>query len=140
MRKTTAVDSRIGFGMEALWLAPLALLYLLFFLPAGTSAFGSGEPGFVALLLLAGPLTATPLILFAMGARRLRLSTIGILQYIAPSIQFLIALTMGEHFTQGHAITFGLIWIGVILFTLAGRQPRLVAPEVVPAVAPAVAD
>lgn len=139
IRKTTAVDSRIGFGMEALWLAPVALLYLLFFLPAGTVAFGSGEPGFVALLLLAGPLTATPLILFAMGARRLRLSTIGILQYIAPSIQFLIGLAMGEHFTMAHAVTFGLIWLGVIMFTLAGRQSRLVAPEVIPAVAPAAA-
>jgi len=125
IRKTTAVDSRIGFGMEALWLAPFAALYLAFFLPPGVAAFGSGEPGFVALLLLAGPLTATPLILFAMGARRLKLSTIGILQYIAPSIQFLIAIGMGEPFTPGHAITFGLIWTGVLLFTLAGRQTRV---------------
>ena len=140
IRKTTAVDSRVGFGMEALWLAPFALIYLLFFLPAGTAAFGSGEPGFIALLVLAGPLTSLPLMLFAIGARRLRLSTIGILQYIAPSIQFGIALIMGEPFTQGHAVTFGLIWAGVLLFTLAGRQPRLVAPAVVPAVAPAAAD
>lgn len=123
IRKTTAVDSRIGFGMEALWLAPAALIYLAFLLPAGTQTFGSGEPGFVALLLLAGPLTAAPLILFAMGARRLRLSTIGILQFIAPSIQFALGIAMGEPFTPGHAITFTLIWIGVITFTLAGRQP-----------------
>jgi chloramphenicol-sensitive protein RarD len=127
IRKTTRVDSRIGFGLEALWLAPPALLYLLFFLPAGTQVFGSGDPGFVALLLLAGPLTATPLILFAMGARRLRLSTIGILQYIAPSVQFMIGLAMGEPFTPGHALTFGLIWLGVITFTLAGRRPRVIA-------------
>jgi len=140
IRKTTAVDSRVGFGMEALWLAPVALVYLLFFRPAGTAAFGSGEPGFVALLLLAGPLTSLPLMLFAIGARRLHLSTIGILQYIAPSIQFLIALLMGEPFTQGHAITFGLIWFGVILFTLAGRKPRAVAPVAAPLSAPAAAD
>jgi len=123
IRKTTPVDSRVGFGMEALWLAPAALAYLTFFLPAGTASFGSGDPGFVALLLLAGPLTAAPLILFAMGARRLRLSTIGILQFIAPSIQFGLGIAMGEAFTSGHAITFGLIWIGVITFTLSGRQP-----------------
>ena len=127
VRKTTAIDSRVGFGMEALLLAPAALLYLAFFLPAGGRAFGSGDPGLIALLVLAGPLTATPLILFAIGARRLRLSTIGILQYIAPSVQFGIGLAMVEKFTMGHAVTFGLIWTGVILFTLAGRQPRVAA-------------
>ncbi len=85
IRKTTKVDSRIGFGLEALWLFLPALAYLVFFLPPGVAVFGSGEPGFIALLLLAGPLTATPLILFAMGARRLRMSTIGVLQFIAPN-------------------------------------------------------
>jgi chloramphenicol-sensitive protein RarD len=125
VRKTTVVDSRVGFGIEAMLLAPVALLYLVFFLPAGVQAFGSGEPGFVMLLLLAGPLTATPLILFAIGARRLKLSTIGILQFIAPSVQFGIGLAMGEPFTAGHAMTFGLIWAGVVLFTLSGRQPRV---------------
>jgi len=127
VRKTTAIDSRVGFGIEALLLAGPAVLYLAFFLPAGVTAFGSGDPGLIALLVLAGPLTATPLILFAIGARRLRLSTIGILQYIAPSVQFMIGLAMGEPFTAGHAVTFGLIWTGVILFTLSGRQPRAAA-------------
>lgn len=128
IRKTTDIDSRIGFGMEALLLFAPALAYLVFFLPPGVAAFGSGEPVYVTLLLLAGPLTATPLILFAIGARRLRLSTLGILQYIAPSVQFVIAIAMGEPFTPGHAVTFGLIWTGVLVFTLAGRRPRLVAP------------
>ena len=128
IRKTTPVDSRVGFGMEAIWLAPAAAAYLLFFLPAGTQAFGNSDPGYVVLLLLAGPFTAAPLILFAMGARRLKLSTIGVLQYIGPSLQFVLALWLGEPFTAGHAVTFGLIWTGVILFTLAGRQPRVAAP------------
>lgn len=128
IRKTTPVDSRVGFGMEAIWLAPFAATYLLFFLPAGTQAFGNGDPAFIGLLLLAGPFTAAPLILFAMGARRLKLSTIGVLQYIGPSLQFMLALWLGEAFTMGHAVTFGLIWLGVILFTLAGRQPRVAAP------------
>lgn len=128
IRKTTPVDSRVGFAMEAIWLAPAAALYLMFFLPSGAHAFGNGDPGYVALLLLAGPFTAAPLILFAMGARRLRLSTIGLLQYIGPSLQFVLALWLGEPFTMGHAVTFGLIWTGVILFTAAGRQPRIAAP------------
>lgn len=124
IRKTTPVDARIGFGIEALWLTPAALIYLFAFLPPGAQAFGEGDAGHVALLVLAGPLTAAPLILFAMGARRLRLSTIGILQYIAPSLQFLLALWLGEPFTPGHAVTFALIWTGVILFTVSGRpQP-----------------
>jgi chloramphenicol-sensitive protein RarD len=128
IRKTTNVDSRIGFGLEALWLFLPALAYLVFFLQPGIAAFGSGEPDFIALLLLAGPLTATPLILFAMGARRLRMSTIGVLQFIAPTVQLFIGIAMGEAFTVGHAVTFGLIWTGVLIFTLAGRQPRLVVP------------
>lgn len=128
IRKTTPVDSRVGFGMEAIWLAPFAATYLMFFLPAGTHAFGNGDIGYVALLLAAGPLTAAPLILFAMGARRLKFSTIGILQYIAPSVQFFLALALGEPFTMGHAVTFGLIWTGALLFTLAGRQPRAAVP------------
>ncbi len=128
IRKTTPVDSRVGFGMEAIWLSPVAAAYLMFFLPGGTQAFGNGDPGYVVLLLLAGPVTAAPLILFAMGARRLKLSTIGVLQYIGPSLQFVLALLLGEVFTPAHAMTFGLIWLGVVIFTLAGRQPRIGAP------------
>jgi chloramphenicol-sensitive protein RarD len=105
--------------VEAAWLAPAAALYLLFFLPPGVAAFGDGSMSLVSLLLLAGPVTAAPLILFAMGARRLRLSTLAILQYIGPSLQFAIGLALGEPFTPGHAATFGLIWLGVIVFTLS---------------------
>jgi chloramphenicol-sensitive protein RarD len=119
IRKTTPVDSRVGFAMEAIWLAPAAALYLIFFLPAGVAAWGAGGASLVSLLLLAGPVTAAPLILFAMGARRLRLSTIAVLQYIGPTLQFLIGLALGEPFTPGHAVTFGLIWLGVIVFTVS---------------------
>lgn len=122
IRKKVPVDSRVGFAMEAIWLAPAAGAYLLFFLPAGVSAFGDGNVSLVLLLLMAGPVTAAPLILFAMGARRLRLSTIGVLQYIGPSIQFVIGLALGEPFTAGHAVTFGLIWLGVIVFTAAAQR------------------
>ncbi|MEZ5939728.1 MAG: EamA family transporter RarD, partial [Hyphomonadaceae bacterium] len=88
IRKQVAVSSRVGFLIEAAALAPAALLYLAFWLPAGAPSFGVTSGGHLALLALAGPMTATPLILFAIGARRLRLSTIALLQFIAPSIQF----------------------------------------------------
>jgi chloramphenicol-sensitive protein RarD len=124
IRKQVPVDSRVGFATEAIWLAPAAALYLLFFLPPAMPAFGNDGPGLAGLLLLAGPVTAAPLILFAMGARRLRLSTIGVLQYIGPSIQFIIGLALGEPFTPGHAVTFGLIWLGVLVFSVAASRPE----------------
>jgi chloramphenicol-sensitive protein RarD len=122
IRKTTPVDSRVGFGMEAIWLAPVAAAVSAV-LPAGRDAcVRRGDPAMSSLLLLAGPLTAAPLILFAMGARRLKLSTIGVLQYIGPSLQFALALALGEKFTMGHAVTFGLIWTGRDRLH-AGRPP-----------------
>jgi chloramphenicol-sensitive protein RarD len=129
IRKRVAVDSRVGFAWEAMWLAPVAALYLMFFLPIGTPAFGDGSIGFVSLLLLLGPVTAAPLILFAMGARRLRLSTLGVLQYIGPTLQFVIGLAYGEPFTPAHAATFALIWTGAILFTVSSwRAERRAGP------------
>jgi chloramphenicol-sensitive protein RarD len=139
IRKKVPVDSRVGFAMETIWLTPAAGLYLLFFLPQGVHAFGDGGFNLVALLLLAGPVTAAPLILFAMGARRLKLSTIGVLQYIGPSLQFVIALALGEPFTKGHAVTFGLIWLGVIVFSVSAwrGERRAVAAAAEATVAPA---
>lgn len=129
IRKRLPVDSRVGFTVETLWLGPAALAYLLFFVPEGVPAFGDGGPGLAALLVLAGPVTATPLILFAIGARRLRLSTIATLQYLGPTLQFAVALGYGETFTLAHAVTFGLIWTGVSLFTIAAwRNERRAAP------------
>lgn len=131
IRKRVAVDSRIGFAIEVGWLAPVALAGLIFFLPAGVAAFGAGDLRSILLLIAAGPITATPLILFAFGARKLKLSTLGVLQYIAPTLQFAIGLAYGERFTPAHLLTFALIWSGVALFTYAAlraesvRQPAL---------------
>jgi chloramphenicol-sensitive protein RarD len=140
IRKRVPVDSRVGFGIEAAWLAPIALGYLMFFRPEHMTFFANGDTGFSLLLLLAGPLTAAPLILFAVGARRLKLSTIGMLQYLAPTMQFFIALAYGEPFTPAHAVTFGFIWVGIALFTFsAWRAERRVALAA-PAAAAPVAD
>jgi chloramphenicol-sensitive protein RarD len=121
IRKKTAIDPRIGFAIEALWLAPAALVGLAVLSRSGEAVFLSGSASDIGLLVVAGPITAVPLILFAAGARRLRLSTIALMQYIAPSIQFATGLALGEPFSAGQAATFGLIWAGAALFWQAAR-------------------
>lgn len=123
MRKRTPVDARAGLMIEAGLLAPLAVVGLALYAGAGVSAIGTGATDF-ALLALAGPVTAVPLILFAIGARRLRMTTLGLLQYIGPTGQFLLSLYYGELFTAGHAVTFGLIWSGLALFTYSSLRVR----------------
>lgn len=118
IRKQVQVDSRAGFVVEAALLAPLAMIWLGWFVgqPDGR-LFGDGGWD-IPLLLAAGPITATPLILFALAAKRLRLSTMGMMQYIGPTIQFLISIfVFGEAFGLTHAIAFGFIWSALIVFT-----------------------
>jgi len=79
--------------------------------------FGQGNQALNNLLFLAGPLTVLPLLCFAVAARKLRLSTLGILQYIGPTLQFCCGLYFGETFTAAHAICFTLIWLAVALFS-----------------------
>lgn len=118
IRKQVQVDGRAGFVVEAAILAPLALIWMGWFAgqPDGRLM---GQGGWdIPLLLLAGPITAVPLILFAVAAKRLRLSTIGMMQYLAPTLQFLIAvLLFKETFSQSHAFAFGFIWSALIIFT-----------------------
>jgi chloramphenicol-sensitive protein RarD len=119
MRKTARVESLVGLALETAWLAPLAAGYLLYLASQGAGAFGGHGIGFDLLLLAAGPVTAVPLLCFAIGARRLKLSTLGLFQYLAPSLQFLLAiLWFGEPFTAAHLVTFGLIWSALALYSL----------------------
>ena len=88
----------------------------------GRGAFGAIDLGTDALLMFAGVITALPLVWFTRGARRLRYVTIGLLQYIAPTLQLLIGvLVYGESFTRTHWVTFGLIWAGLAVFTSSFR-------------------
>jgi chloramphenicol-sensitive protein RarD len=76
------------------------------------------SPGTHLLLALAGIVTAVPLLLFAAGARRLQLSTMGFLQYLSPSCQFLLAVFLyDEPFTRAHLVTFGLIWAALVMYS-----------------------
>ncbi|MEO0549112.1 MAG: EamA family transporter RarD [Pseudomonadota bacterium] len=119
IRKQVQVDSRAGFVVEAALLAPLALIWMGWFIgqPEGRIM---GDGGWdIPLILLSGPVTAVPLILFAIAAKRLRLSTIGMMQYIGPTLQFLISvLVFQEVFTMTHALAFGLIWTALVVFTV----------------------
>lgn len=119
IRKQVQVDSRAGFVVEAALLAPLALLWFGWFTtqPEGRLM---GDGGWdILMLLAAGPITAVPLILFAIAAKRLRLSTMGMMQYIGPTLQFLISvLVFKEAFGLTHALAFAIIWTALIVFTI----------------------
>jgi chloramphenicol-sensitive protein RarD len=121
LRKIAPVDSLEGLTIETVLLLPLAAAYLLW-LGADGMAFGD-ELGTSLLLALGGAVTATPLLLFAAGARRLPYSTLGLLQYVAPTIQFLLAvLAYSEPLTTAHLICFALIWSGLAIFALDGLR------------------
>ena len=123
-RKTVGADAVVGLLWETGLLAPLALGWLASLDARGTGSFGAGHPGASALLALGGAVTAVPLVLFALGARSLPLSTLGLLQYVSPSIQFLLAvLVFREPFTAAHAATFACIWaaLGVLSWDLRRR-------------------
>lgn len=118
VRKQIKVDSRIGFAVETALLFPIAFLWLAWFQGTGQGGW-VGDYGWDWLVLpLAGPITAVPLILFALAAKRLKLATIGMMQYMTPTIQFLIAvLLFREPFGTVDAIAFGLIWTALVIFT-----------------------
>lgn len=117
IRKTTNVGAMPGLFIEVCLLSPIAFLYLLWLMRVGGAVFLNGDTGMNGLLILAGPVTVVPLVLFALAARRLRLSTLGFLQYIGPTLQFALGIYYGETFTLAHAICFGLIWTALAIFS-----------------------
>jgi chloramphenicol-sensitive protein RarD len=114
LRKVVKADSLTGLSVETCLLGPPALGYLVFVAWQGEGAFLHGPLLTDILLLSAGVVTAVPLLLFAAAARRLRLATIGFLQYITPTLHFLLAVVAyGEPFTRAHLISFIFIWLGL---------------------------
>ena len=131
LRKIVAADALTGLAIETALLFPLALLWLGWRTVAGASTFGSSATT-GGLLLLAGIVSTTPLLLFTAAARKLAYSTLGMLQFLAPTLQFLIAVMLyGEPFTRAHAVAFAAIWTALALYVTALiRAPRLPqAPE-----------
>ncbi|TPL82144.1 EamA family transporter RarD [Mesorhizobium sp. B2-3-14] len=117
-RKTLPIGPSQGFLLEVLLLSVPALGYIVFLIATGQDHFVSSNGTDTALLIGCGPVTAVPLLLFAFGAKLLRLSTIGIMQYIAPTMVFLIAvLIFDEPFGTTQAIAFALIWAALAVYS-----------------------
>ena len=133
LRKQIDVGAMPGLFIETLVLLLPALVMLAILHNNGTLAWNAHGTNTNVLLLLAGPLTVLPLLAFAFAARRIALSTLGILQYIGPTMQFGCAIYFGETFTTAHAWCFGFIWLGVALFAFdAIRRSRLAAQPAAP--------
>lgn len=129
LRKRASLGSLPGLTVETLLLAPLAGAYLLWRTHAGTGALGFAPGATQALVLTTGLVTAVPLLLFAYGARRLQLTTLGLLQYVAPTVQFALGLWyFAEPFSATRAQSFGLIWIGLALYTADAWHQRSFTP------------
>lgn len=133
VRKQAPVESLEGLTVETLVLALPSAAYLAFLAGQGTVSFGHSL-GTSALLIAAGPITALPLLLFAAAARRLTLTTLGLLQYLAPTLQFVLAISLfHEPLSAAQLLCFGFIWVGLALFAGHGlnqaRRRRLVTPR-----------
>ncbi len=129
LRKMAKVESVAGLTIETALLFPVAVLWLLFAGGDKAATMGS-SPAVTALLVGTGVASTIPLLFFTAAARRLRYSTLGILQFVAPTLQFLCAVFLyGEPFTGAHAIAFGAIWTAAALYLIsAWRSARISAP------------
>ena len=117
LRKTVSIESVNGLFFETSLLTPFALGYLLYRGINGVGAFGAVDWQTTTLLSFAGFITSVPLVCFTSATRRLHYSTIGLLQYLAPSLQFLIGVFYyGDPFTATHMVTFAFIWSGLAIF------------------------
>lgn len=126
VRKMVAADAQTGLLVECLILAIPSLFYLAWLQQAGAGT-ALQNPLAMALVISCGPLTAIPLMLFAWAARRVPLSAMGFLQFIAPTMTFIMGVMQGEPFTPARAVSFGFIWGGAAVFAWgAWRKTRMV--------------
>jgi chloramphenicol-sensitive protein RarD len=118
VRKTAKVDSLAGSTIETAIMTPVAIAYLALLAARGGGALGRIDVATDLLLVSTGVITAVPLLLFTSAARRLPLSMVGFLQYLAPTGQFLLAvLAFGEPFSTGRLAAFACIWAGLAVFS-----------------------
>ena len=128
LRKIVPADAITGLGIETAILFPLAIAWLAWRHSTGAAVMGTNDAQ-TGLLLLAGVVSTTPLLLFTAAAKRLRYSTLGMLQFLAPTLQFAIAVLYGERITWAHVAAFPAIWLALALYVTALlRAPRLPQP------------
>jgi chloramphenicol-sensitive protein RarD len=119
VRKVARVESLIGLTLETSILTPVAMGYLICQSLIGSDVFGGLGTASRILVFASGAITAIPLLFFGAAARRLPLSTLGFLQFAAPSLQLALAVLLyGEPFSVDHAVSFGFIWAGLLLFSI----------------------
>jgi chloramphenicol-sensitive protein RarD len=130
LKKRAPLGALEGLAVETALLAPLALAWLLWLVAHGQSAFGAalsaGDLALIGWLLLAGPVTAVPLLLFSAGAQRIPLATLGLLQYVGPTLQLIIGVWLyHEPFGGARAVGYAVIWVALAIFSIDGlRQWR----------------
>jgi chloramphenicol-sensitive protein RarD len=118
IRKLASLGALEGLSLETALLFPLACAYLLMTWQAGTNTFLQASPALQLLIVTTGPVTALPLLLFAVAARRLPLSTMGFLQYVSPSLQFFCGVWFfNESLQAGRLLGFCLIWLSLLIFS-----------------------
>jgi chloramphenicol-sensitive protein RarD len=123
IRKKVKVEPLIGFCVESLILFPAALAYVLYLAATGATAFLQGDRLLDLLLVLTAVTTSAPLIWFAAAAQRLRLSTVGLMQYLSPSCLLALGvLFYGEPFTAVHTVSFACIWTALTLYSADALQ------------------
>ena len=131
LRKLAPVEAAPGLFVETLYLAPLSLGYLVFLGLTGGQAFGPADPGRSLLLAGAGLVTSVPLLLFGFGARRISLCTLGLAQYVSPTLTFALGVwAYGETFSPGRGQTLAFVLGALVLYTAdalrqAGRERAL---------------
>ena len=133
LRKWVAADAASGLLVETMLLAPIALAWMVWLGAQGQAEFGSGSGRIDSLLVLGGVVTGTPLLLYVAAAKRLPLATVGLIFYLTPTLQFLLgAFAYGEPVGAGRLLTFVLIWVGLLVYTIEGRMNlrRMAAVEV----------
>jgi chloramphenicol-sensitive protein RarD len=138
IKKTARLESMHGFSLETLVLFLPAVGYLFFRQVNGQGALVAQGAGVTLLLILAGPVTSIPLLLFGFSARRIPLSMLGFIQYIAPTLQFMLGVFVyDEPFPPARLVGFSIIWLALIVYTLEGvflnrkvkSEPSLIEPS-----------
>lgn len=133
IRKKVVIGGMPGLFVETLLLSPFAIAWFWWIAMSGQAVFINGDASITFWLAMAGPITALPLLCFALAARRLPLTTIGFMQFLAPTLQFCTGIYYGEQLTRAHLICFGCIWLAVAFFSFDAVSGKEKPPQEKPA-------